>query len=125
MVKLKIENNDGVITAVQGDTFLGFAMRSGEEAMEVESMLLGSGNKMRIFGAAARGIVELVDKCADSDLERGMLHMYIIEAFKRAVIGGDDSDEDEEEEEEDTADEVYETAAPKPGAKKFYRGRRV
>lgn len=124
-VKINIDN-DGSTTAVQGDTFLGFAMTSGDDRMEVSSMLVGSGNKMRIFGAAAEGLVELVDKCADSSFERGVLHMYILESIKRAVLGDDDDDSgDEEEEEEDTADEVYETSSPKQGAKKFHRGRRV
>lgn len=126
MVKLTIEN-DGNTTTVQGDTLLGFAMTSGDDRIEVSSMLVGSGNKMRIFGAAAEGLVELVDKCADSNFEKGMLHMYILESIKRAVLGDDDDDdsEDEDKETEDTADEVYETSSPKPGAKKFHRGRRV
>lgn len=127
MVKLTIEN-DGNTTTVQGDTLLGFAMTSGDDRIEVSSMLVGSGNKMRIFGAAAEGLVELVDKCADSNFEKGVLHMYILESIKRAVLGDDDDDddsEDEDEEEEGTADEVYETSSPKPGAKKFHRGRRV
>ena len=124
--KLKVTiENDGVTTAVQGDAFLGFAMTSGDDRLEVNSMLLGSGNKMRIFGAAATGIIELVDKCADSNFERDVLHMHILEAFKRAVLGDDDDDTDEDEEAEDIADEIYETSSPKPGAKKFHRGRRV
>ena len=124
-LKVTIENN-GSTTAVQGDVFLGFTMESGDDRLKVNSMLIGAGNKMHIFGAAAEGLVELVDKCADSSFERGMLHMYILESIKRAVLGDDDDDDgDEDEDEEDTADEIYETSSPKPGAKKFYRGRRV
>ena len=126
MVKINIDN-DGNATAVQGDTFLGFTMESGDDRLKVNSMLIGAGNKMHTFGAAAEGLVELVDKCADSSFEKGVLHMYILERLKRAMLGDDDDDDDtdEDEEEEDIPDEIYKAKTPVKGTKKFHRGSRV
>ena len=126
MVKVTIEDRNET-SVHEGEIVLCFVMTDTDDGRGTECMtsFMGNGNVAKVATTVMKAMVQIVDNNTEGGFERGLIHMLMLKSLKDALTDDDDDSEDEEEDEEDTADEIYETSSPKPGAKKFHRGRRV
>ena len=126
MVKVTIEDiNETAVS--EGEITPCFTMTDSDDGRGTECMtnFMGNGNVAKVVTTVMKAMVQVVNNNTEGGFERGIIHMLMLKSLKDALTDDDDDDTDEDDEAEDTADEVYETSSPKPGAKKFHRGRRV